>query len=148
MSSKDFTQYAEMFYFKNFAVPPPLMRVVRTPNDTQLFTTFQLQLTCLVEVDPAVDTEVRVNNTWSGPSEEISSDSRITVDNVTMSLEDVAFKSSVHFSYLKCSDTGTYTCFSVVQPSVASLYVESSDSTSSNTSVDAGNCNLHVVTTM
>ena len=116
------------------------MEVVRTPNDTQLFTTFHLQLTCLVEVNPAVDTEVTLNNTWSGPSGEISSDSRITVDNVTMSLEDVAFKSSVHFSFLKSSDSGTYTCFSIVQPSVVSLYVDSSDSTSSNTSVNAGKC--------
>ena len=80
---------------------------------------------------------MRVNNTWSGPSGEISSDSKITVGSVTV--EELKFQSSLHFSFLKSSDTGTYTCSSIVQTSVVSLYVESSDSTSSNTSVNAGN---------
>ena len=82
---------------------------------------------------------MRVNNTWSGPSGEISSDSKITVGSVTV--EELKFQSSLHFSFLKSSDTGTYTCSSIVQTSVVSLYVESSDSTSSNTSVNAGNFN-------
>ena len=79
------------------------------------------------------------SNTWSGPSGGISSDSRITVGSVTV--EELKFQSSLHFNSMKSSDTGTYTCSSIVRPTVVSLYVKSSDSTSSNTSVDAGNSN-------
>ena len=116
-----------------FPVPPPTVMVVAHPNTTQLFTTQQLNITCHTILHPAVDTEVGVANTWSGPSGVISSSGHITVVGVAGT--DWQFNSSVQFSSLQSSDSGRYTCISTV--SLSSSHIVSSSSVSASVVVSA-----------
>ena len=109
------------------------MRVVPYPNTTQLFTTQQLNITCHTILHPAVDTQVGVVNTWSGPSGVMSSSGHITV--VGVSGTNLEFNSTVRFSSLQSSDSGTYTCFSTV--SLVSSYIASGDTVSASIVVTA-----------
>lgn len=114
-------------------VPPPTVDVVSRPNTTTLFTTQQLNLTCYTILHPAVDTAVGVANTWSGPAGVVSPNGHITVVGVAgTSLE---FNSSLRFSSLRSSDSGTYTCFSTV--SLVSSYIASGESVSASVVVTA-----------
>ena len=115
------------------SVPPPTMRVVPHPDTTQLFTTQQLNITCFTTLHSAVDTAVGVANTWSGPAGVISSDGHVTV--VSVAGTNLEFNSALRFSSLQSSDSGTYSCFSVV--SLVSSYIVSSDSVSASVAVTA-----------
>ena len=63
----------------------------------------------------------------------ISSDGHITV--VSVAGTNLEFNSALKFSSLRSSDSGTYTCFSVV--SLVSSYIVSSDSVSASITVTA-----------
>ena len=111
--------------------------MVRQPNRTQFFTTESVDLVCLSDVNLAVDTPIIVNMTWSGSSgNRMRSDGRISVlgDRGTFTEHD----STLQFSSLRSSDTGTYTCSSVA--SSTSRYVVASSTTSAVNSINASMC--------
>ena len=104
--------------------------MIRSPSDDLLYTTTQLNISCLAElvgVDSTNLDDVDANVTWSGQQ-------RI-VDDVVDSSEGFLYQSSVTVSSLHSSDSGTYTCsFSV---SFSSLYIEDSEEVSVSTSFQA-----------
>ena len=115
------------------SVPQPTMNILSHPNNTQLFTTQQLNITCYTLLHPAIDTAVGVANTWSGPTGVMSSDGHVSVAAVAG--KNLEFNSSLHFSSLRSSDSGTYSCFSTV--SLVSSYIVSSETVSATIVITA-----------
>ena len=110
---------------------------MRQPDKAQFFTTESVDLICLSDISLAVDTPISVDMTWSGSSgNRMRSDGRISVlgDRGTFTEHD----STLRFSSLRSSDTGTYTCTSIA--SSTSRYVVASNSTSAASSVNASMC--------
>ena len=119
-------------------VPPPVVRMVRQPDITQFFTTDHMELICLTNVNSAVDTSVSVDLTWSGPSGgNVQSDGRVSVLGVQGVL--LEYNSTLRFSSLRSSDSGTYTCSSIVTSVPASRFIVTSNSISAVSTVNAGN---------
>ena len=107
------------------------MTTVRDPDSsTQLYTTDSLVLTCLVELDAAVDTPITVTTQWSVTP----SPPRVTVVPASRV---APYNSSIHFSSLKSSDTGTYVC-TVQVTSVGNSNVIASLPTSHSIDISAG----------
>ena len=91
------------------------MSILREPeHPMQLFTTDSLVLTCVIDLIPEVDSYVTVNSQWSGHSSLTDRERRVIVSD----LEGVrlTYNTSVTFSTLKSSDSGTYTCSATVAP--------------------------------
>ena len=91
------------------------MLILREPeHPMQLFTTDSLVLTCVIDLIPEVDSYVTVNSQWSGHSSLTDRERRVIVSD----LEGVrlTYNTSVTFSTLKSSDSGTYTCSATVTP--------------------------------
>ena len=89
------------------------MRILRTPeHPVQLFTTDSLVLTCLIELIPEVDSYVTINSQWRGHSSLTDNERRVIVSE----LEGVhlMYNTSVTFSTLKSTDSGSYTCSAAV----------------------------------
>ena len=111
--------------------------MVRQPDRVQLFTTESVDLICLSDISLAVDTPISVSMTWYGSSgNRVQSDGRVSVlgDRGMFTEHD----STLRFSSLRSSDSGTYTCSSVA--SSTSRYVVASDTTSAESSINAGIC--------
>ena len=110
---------------------------MRQPDKAQFFTAESVDLICLSDISLAVDTPISVDMTWSGSSgNRMRSDGRISVlgDRGTFTEHD----STLRFSSLLSSDTGTYTCTSMA--SSTSRYVVASNSTSAASSINASMC--------
>ena len=115
--------------------------MVRQPDEVQFFTTESVDLVCLSDINLAVDTPISVDMTWSGSSgNRMQSDGRISVlgDRGTFTEHDTTLR----FSSLRSSDTGTYTCMSVA--SSTSPYVVASNTTSAASSINASMCRHHI----
>ena len=115
------------------AVPPPTLTITKYPKDEILYTTTQLNLTCVAEIHNFDDgTLFNVNSSWTGPA--ALNDSRISISNGTKSK--FVFDSNLFFSYLRSSDSGSYTCaFTATSPSP---YVVDSETVSTSTAIRAG----------
>ena len=101
------------------------------------YTGRSLTLSCFTSLDEeAVNLPVRVVHNWSGPNGVIRSDGRISINDVSDYLGE--FQSSLVFTSLLSSDTGAYTCSSMVQPLVFSIYIAPSTATRSYAFVNAG----------
>ena len=119
------------------AVPPPVIRIVHRPNNTQLFTTDSLDLVCLSNVDLSVDVPVQVNISWSGPLDRaIQTDGRVSLLGVEGAM--LEYDSTLRFSSLRSSDSGNYTCVSIATPTQSSRYIIGSNSASMASPVSAG----------
>ena len=89
--------------------------ILRTPeHPVRLFTTDSLVLTCVIELIPEVDSYVTINSQWRGHSSLTDSERRVIVSD----LEGVQlmYNTSVTFSTLKSSDSGSYICSASVIP--------------------------------
>ena len=124
-----------MMYKSLHAVPPPRVSIIRSPSNDLLYTTTQLNITCLAEVVGVDNTnidDVNVNGTWRGPTSR-------ALNSVAVS-KGYFYESSVTISSLQSADSGTYICsFSV---SSSSLYIEQSEEASVSTSFQAGQNDL------
>ena len=101
-----------------FLVPEPTISILRDPDGSdQLFTTDSLVLTCVIELIPEVDSFVTISSQWRGHSSLTDSGRRVIVSD----LEGVqlAYNTSVTFSTLKSSDSGSYVCSATVSPDVS-----------------------------
>ena len=107
------------------------------PNDEHLYTTTKLKMICTVSVDAAiVDTPIRVVNTWSGPNGTLQESRRVGISyNVAYT---TSYQSSLTFSYLQSSDSGTYTCSAAIYDASLSLYIMDSRSATADISMSAG----------
>ena len=115
--------------------------MVHQPDKVQFLTTEGVDLFCLSDINLAVDTPISVNMTWSGSSgNRMLSDGRISVlgDRGTFTEPD----STLQFSSLRSSDTGTYTCTSVA--SSTSPCVVANNTTSAASSINASMCKHHI----
>ena len=110
--------------------------VAQAPDRT-LYTEDDLTLTCTIELDEAVDTEVDVTVEWTGPNgvTELSTSGRITVSDVTGSRP--TYQSTVDILSLEMSDSGAYTCNATASPN-GTPFVTASEATSNTTDVTVG----------
>ena len=117
---------SKKFYFHNtvfldfiiiilLSVPPPRLLITREPAfSVRPFTTGSLILTCIIQLVPEVDTPVTVNSQWTGHSSLTNNQGRVIISE----LEGIhpMYESSVTFSTLKSSDSGSYICSANVSP--------------------------------
>ncbi len=111
-------------------VPPPSVAVT-ADTDRTLYANEDVTLTCDITLDPAVpaavDGEVIVTASWTGPRGPITAG----VSDITGS--GLAYQSTLTFSSLTTSDSGHYTCTASVGPAVPTPLVDSGDGTDSHT---------------
>ena len=113
------------------------MRILRTPeHPVQLFTTDSLVLTCLIELIPEVDSYVTISSRWTGHSSLTDTDRRVIVSE----LEGVhlMYNTSVTFSTLKSTDSGSYTCSAAVSPQEQNNHLISSSRTEEAITISVG----------
>ncbi len=108
-------------------VPPPSVAVTADPDRT-LYADEDVTLTCDITLDPAVDSEVAVTASWTGPGGPIT-------DGVSdIAGSGLAYQSTLTLSSLTTSDSGLYTCTASVDPAVPTpLVVGSGDGTGGHT---------------
>ncbi len=107
-------------------VPPPSVAVTADTDQT-LYTDEVVTLTCDITLDPAVDSEVTVTASWTGPGGPITAGvSEVTGSGLT-------YQSTLTLSSLTTSDSGLYTCTASVDPAVPTPLVGSGDGTDSHT---------------
>ena len=79
-----------------------------------LYTGTNVTLTCNIVLNDQVDSPVKVNVTWSGPGDNITSD---VLSGIAESSS--PFQSMFTFAPLNSDDAGDYTCESTVSPDEA-----------------------------
>ncbi len=86
-------------------VPAPGVAISREPDSgTTLRHGDSLTLTCDITLDPAVDSEVAVTASWTGPG------GPITAGVSDMTGSGLAYQSTLTLSSLTSSDAGDYNC--------------------------------------
>ena len=82
-----------------------------------------LTLICTIQLNTAVDTDVVVNTSWTGPTAIFASNSqgRISVTRLTESSP--LYETRVFFSPLSITDNGTYVCQAGVRPNPPSSFI-------------------------
>ena len=117
-------------YHLNFyiLVPEPTVSILRDPEvPDQLLTTDSLVLTCVIELIPEVDSFVTISSQWRGHSSLTDRERRVIVSDLQG--VQLVYNTSVTFSTLKSSDSGSYVCSATVSPDVSdsqSQLIESS----------------------
>ena len=115
-------------------VPPPTVTIIRDPfYPVQLFTSDRLTLTCVIQLIPEVDSLVTINSRWSGHSSLTDSQRRVIVSELEG--RQLSYESSVTFSTLKTSDSGSYVCSANIVPEEDNLLASSWASDSLNITV-------------
>ena len=105
--------------------------------DGQHYTGRPLTLSCFTSLDSeVVDLPVEVTHNWSGPNGVVRSENRISLSGVFRTQEN--YQSILLFDSLLSSDSGVYTCSSVVQADTSSAFIASSTTTMTLIDVDAG----------
>ena len=93
----------------------------RPPADV-LSAGINLTLICTIQLNTAVDTNVMVNASWTGPAVFASnSQGRISVTSPTGSVP--LYETRVFFSPLNSTDSGTYVCQADVRPDSSSPFI-------------------------
>ena len=126
----------------HFSVTSDSTTVTRFPNTSTVYTSDGLSLTCVTTVSEAVDIPVQVTHQWVGPGGVVSTNSLVSVSSVTSSGQD--YSSTVLFSSLRSSHSGTYTCSSTVSAEDVSVFIATSAIQTASTSFDAGRINMLV----
>ena len=110
--------------------------MIQSPSGYR-YTGRSLTLSCFTSLnEEAVDLPVRAVHDWSGPNGVVRSYGRISASDVSGSLGE--FQSSLVFTSLLSSESGVYTCSSMVQADPSSIYIASSTTTRTSSVVDAG----------
>ena len=118
-----------------FTVTSGSTTVTRSPSDT-VYTYDEMSLTCVTTVSETVGIPVQVTHQWVGPGGVVSTNSLVIVSSVTSSGRD--YSSTVVFSSLRSSHSGTYTCSSTVSAEEASVFIVASEVQTASTSFDTG----------
>ena len=93
------------------------------PPTHDLSTGINLTLICTIQLNTAVDTDVVVNTSWTGPTAMFASNSqgRISVTSLTGSIP--LYETRVFFSPLNITDSGTYVCQADVRADSSSPFI-------------------------
>ena len=113
----------------------------RYPSTGTVYTGDTLHLICMTRLNQVVDTAVRVTHLWTGPGGVVTSGSGVRVSTVTQSGQE--YNSTVTFTSLHSSHSGTYTCSSTVSPAQSTAFIVSGTETA-NISFRAGNESVYV----
>ena len=99
-------------------------------------TTDTLTLTCIVEIDPVIDTRVAITSQWSGHPSLTNGGRRVAVSE----LEGVnpSYTSVVTFTTLKSADSGSYVCSARIVPQENLGTVLQSNRSSDGISINVG----------
>ena len=118
-------------------VPAPRVYIVRIPSTT-VYTTTQLNLTCITLLNSAVDTPMTLTHSWRGPSGSISRySSRPSVYSVVRVGQE--YRSTILFSSsMRSSDSGTYYCSASIRSTSSSSYIVTSRSVQASSSISVG----------
>ena len=126
-----------MCIFSVFTVPEPTISILRVPeHPLVLFTTNSLVLNCVIQLIPEVDSYVTISSQWSGHSSLTDSARRVIVAD----LEGVqlTYNTSVTFTTLKSSDSGSYVCSATVGPLSDSMNLIASPLNSEEVRISVG----------
>ena len=104
-----------------FFLVPINATIRRIPSTDVLSDGINLTLICTIQLNTAVDTDVMVNASWTGPNAMFASNSRISITNVSESV--APYKTTVFFSPLNITDSGNYTCQADVRPRPSSPFI-------------------------
>ena len=119
-----------------FIVPPPSVSVT---NSSDIYAGTNFNLTCTIELNPAVDTPVVVNSTWQGPVV-IPTGPRVIASEPTGT-----GARYLMFRPLNTSDSGHYTCEATVSPSPESQFIITSRTGRDTLRIDVQGKRTHVI---
>ena len=105
-----------LYLYSTCTVPPPTVTITPADNDLIYSAGGNLTLICIVSLNGVLTDNVagiRIESTWTGPHGELplarSQNGRITISD-TIQHDDGRYRSTVVFSPLHMSDTGSYSC--------------------------------------
>ena len=111
--------HSRHFYTSN-PVPPPIVTTIadQTPYNGSVFT-----ITCNIELDSAIDTDVTVTGTWSRMGQQLSTNTTTTC--ITVSDTDSSYQTTLTFEHLGVvsSHDGSYTCEATVVPNPPTAFI-------------------------
>lgn len=113
-----------LYYMSSIAsVPPPTLEVFTTPGSGPFYAGSSLHLTCVAEVDSAVDVPYMLDFVWKKSGVTLENDYHITISNITK-FGPRNYQSDLHLHLLSTSlDMGVYTCQVEIDSSAALMYV-------------------------
>ena len=124
--------YAAMFFLCITSVAPPMVTIMPLPNPVYAGT--RLVVTCLIQLNSAVDTGVAINSTWRRDALQLNSTADITDFGINQNGSSLYYAQLV-FSILPLDiDHANYSCEVSVAPSPSSLFILSSPLISDQTS--------------
>ena len=108
----------------HFSVSPPRLTITGSPRDTGFFRGLVLTFTCMIEIDPSVNTDVTVEARWERNETQLesSNDGRITVINT--GLGSAPYQTQVRFNATDFEDAGTYNCSTRIIPQMPEFILE------------------------
>ena len=101
------------------------------PPDDVLSAGINLTLICTIQLNAAVDTNVMVNTSWTGPTVIFASNSRISITDLNELV--TPYKTALLFSPLNITDNGNYTCHADVRPRPSSPFIMMNTDTDTHT---------------
>ena len=105
-------------------VPPPTIEVSTTPRNGSFYAGSSLFLTCIVDVDSAVDVTQMLDIVWKKSGEMLENDYHVSISNITQ-LSSQSYQSDLNLDPLSTSlDMGVYTCQVEIDSSPPLLYVQ------------------------
>lgn len=134
-------QYNTCCYKFAIIVPPGSVTVSRSPSSGTLYTSDALSLTCVTTLTSsiAVDVPVYVSHQWIGPrGVVINTGNGILVSEVSIS--GLEHRCNLTIPSLRSSQSGTYTCSSIVGPRWDSENILQSTAQVSAVSIPIGMC--------
>ena len=125
-----------------FAVPAVPSPSVSVTNSSRTYAGTNFNLTCTIELNPAVDTPVVVNSTWHGPMV-IPAGTRVVASAPTGT--GARPQTILMFRPLNTSDSGSYTCEATVSPSPESQFINGSTAAGDTLSVTVQGERIHLL---
>ncbi len=119
------------------AVPPPSVAITANLDlHRSFYYGDTVTLTCIITLDPAVDSVVAVMVSWAGPDGKFAFHrDRVTVSDVTGS---GPYQSTLTLSSLNTSNTGLYTCTASAGPDVSTAHIVASENVTVSHTINVG----------
>ena len=107
-----------------YIVPAPSVNITTSPVQSDFYTGLRLNLTCLTQLATPMGYDVDVSADWSKSGSTLTSDSRVSVGEEAVEVEQLLYSTSLVFSSLDqtMGDTGDYTCTVTVTPTGSPFY--------------------------
>ena len=118
-------------YYTFLSVPAPTSVMVTAPVDA-IIAGSSPNLTCTVELSPAVDVPVTVNTVWTGPALTTVTPTSLMMENLTR---------YITMAMIDAARNGSYTCQATISSS--SQFTTGGGSISAATSITVGMCTVY-----